>query len=237
MKAVGRPMMPTKLPSARPPAAALVRVSRSFPSVLALEEVTLTVANGDFVSIMGPSGSGKSTLLNILGLLDRPTAGHYCLGGIDTGKLTERNRSLLRGTMLGFVFQAFHLLQRLSVLENVMLGMAYSGIDRRERIRRAGHALAQVAMSHLAASYPRTLSGGERQRVAIARALAGRPEILLADEPTGNLDGANAAGILEVLSGLNQCGLTIILVTHDPSVAACASKRVAMREGRLEQVT
>jgi putative ABC transport system ATP-binding protein len=213
-------------------------VTRSFPgatTVLALRDVDMTINWGDYVSIMGPSGSGKSTLLNVLGLLDRPTVGRYELDGVDTAPLRDRDRTRLRGRRLGFVFQAFHLLVRRTVLENVVLGMAYGGIPRAERRERAWRALERVSMTHRALFYPSTLSGGERQRVAIARAVAGSPGLLLADEPTGNLDAATSAEVLGVLEDLNRSGLAIAVVTHDPEVSAAARRRFTMRDGRLAE--
>ncbi|MDR2377838.1 MAG: ABC transporter ATP-binding protein [Bifidobacteriaceae bacterium] len=220
---------------------ALVRldgVARSFPgatTVLALRDVDMVIHQGDYVSIMGPSGSGKSTLLNVLGLLDRPTVGRYELDGVDTAPLKDRDRTRLRGRRLGFVFQAFHLLARRSVLENVALGMTYSGVPRGQRRGRAWRALERVSMTHRASFYPTTLSGGERQRVAVARAVAGEPALLLADEPTGNLDAATSAEVLELLEDLNRSGLAIAVVTHDPEVSAAARRRFAMRDGRLRE--
>lgn len=231
-----RPVVPVpSVPVARP----LVRlegVTRSFPgvtTVLALRDVDIVIGRGDYVSIMGPSGSGKSTLLNVLGLLDRPTVGRYALNGIDTGPLKDRDRTRLRGRALGFVFQGFHLLPRRTVFENVMLGMTYSGLVRGERRVRAASALERVAMTHRAGFYPTTLSGGERQRVAIARAIAGEPSLLLADEPTGNLDAATSGEVLGVLAQLNHAGLAVAVVTHDPEVSRAARRRFVMRDGRL----
>ncbi|MDR1394237.1 MAG: ABC transporter ATP-binding protein [Bifidobacteriaceae bacterium] len=214
-------------------------VSRSFPGppeVLALRDADLTVVRGDYVSIMGPSGSGKSTMLNMLGLLDRPTVGRYSLAGQDTAPLKDRDRTRLRGRMIGFVFQSFHLLARRSVLDNVMLSMIYGGVPKAQRRQRAWGALEQVSMTHRAAFYPGTLSGGERQRAAIARAVASEPELLLADEPTGNLDSGTSGEVLEMLEGLNQAGLAVIVVTHDPEIAAAARRRFQMRDGRLKEV-
>jgi len=216
------------------PVAVLTGVSRSFGAVRAVIDVDLTVGRGDYVSIMGPSGSGKSTLLNLLGLLDRPTAGLYELDGFDAGSLPERKRTRLRGTRLGFVFQAFHLLPRLTVFDNVMLGMAYSGLPRGERRERATDALARVRLEHRAKFYPRTLSGGERQRAAIARAVAGGPAILLADEPTGNLDTATASDVMDVFDDLHRQGLTLVVVTHDPAVGNRADRVLTMSDGQVD---
>ncbi|MCL1838705.1 MAG: ABC transporter ATP-binding protein [Propionibacteriaceae bacterium] len=223
--------------SSAPPVAQLRHVVRVFagtPPVLAVNDVSLRVEAGDYLAIMGVSGSGKSTLLNLLGLLDRPTSGSYELGGVDSTTLGERQRCQLRGTMLGFVFQSFHLLPDRTVLENVLLGMAYSGVERSMRMRRAQQALAQVSMTHRAGFHPTTLSGGERQRVAIARALAARPKILLADEPTGNLDQNTSDEIMDVIGELRDHGLTLVVVTHDQQVAARADRIVAMRDGRID---
>ena len=214
----------------------LADVSKSFPpNVLALRGVDMVVRRGDFVSIMGPSGSGKSTLLNVVGLLDTPTVGRFDLAGVDTAGLTDKARTRLRGRELGFVFQSFHLLSRRTVFENVLLGMAYSGVPRAERGGRASTALDRVGLTHRAGFYPPTLSGGERQRVALARAVAGSPSVLLADEPTGNLDKATSGGVVELLGELNTDGLTVVVVTHDATVAQAARKRYAMDDGRLRE--
>jgi putative ABC transport system ATP-binding protein len=174
-------------------------------------------------------------MLNALGLLDRPTVGRYELAGVDTGPLPDRDRTRLRGQRLGFVFQGFHLLPRRTVFENVLLGMAYSGVPRASRRARAARALERVSMTHRASFYPTTLSGGERQRVAIARAIAGEPTLLLADEPTGNLDAATSAEVLDVLEELNGAGLAVVVVTHDPDVSSAARRQFTMRDGRLRE--
>lgn len=218
------------------PVVTLLDVHRSFPGppeVQAVRGVNLTISTGEYVSIIGPSGSGKSTLLHLLGLLDQPTAGHYLLDGEDVSGLPERDRSAVRGQRIGFVFQAFHLLPTRSVLDNVMLSMLYQAIGRTERRRRADEALARVGLEHRREFSPRTLSGGERQRVAIARALAGRPSLLLADEPTGNLDQANAAGVLDLFDELHRDGLTLAVITHDEAVSHRADRRVRMTDGWL----
>ena len=214
-------------------------VSRSFPGpreVVAVRGVDVGIRHGDYVSIMGPSGSGKSTFLNLLGLLDTPTLGSYRLDGIDITGMSDKARTQVRGRRIGFVFQAFHLLPRRTVFDNVLGGMAYSGVPRAERSGRAERALEQVSMGHRAEFFPTTLSGGERQRVSVARAIAGRPSLLLADEPTGNLDAATSQGILDLFDQLNRRGLTIVLVSHDPVVAARAGRRMVMTDGRLEEV-
>lgn len=213
-------------------------VTRSFPGppeVQALRGVTLRVARGDYLSIVGPSGSGKSTMLNLLGLLDRPTVGEYRLAGALTSELDDAARTALRARRIGFVFQAFHLLPRRTVLENVMLPMLYNGTPRGEREHRAREALDRVRLTHRIGFSPTLLSGGERQRVAIARAVVSRPELLLADEPTGNLDETTAGEIMRLFEELNDDGLTVMLITHDDAVARRARRRIRLRDGRIEQ--
>lgn len=207
------------------------------PPVHALRPVDLTVHRGEFVTIVGPSGSGKSTFLNVAGLLDRPTEGTYLLDGIDTGTLKDTARTALRGTRIGFVFQAFHLLAHRSATENVELGMLYGDVPRRRRTDRARTALDRVGLGHRQYAFPATLSGGERQRVAIARALAPRPALLLCDEPTGNLDTATAADVLELLEELHAAGMTILLITHDPYIARRGTRTLAIRDGVLSELT
>lgn len=217
----------------------LKNVSRRFgadPPVAALTNVNLTVARGDWLAITGPSGAGKSTLLNIIGCLDTPTSGQYLFGGLDTGALSDRERAGLRGTRIGFVFQSFHLLPYRSVLENVMLAEVYRGRSQGGRKARALSALSEVGLEGRANFFPTKLSGGERQRVAIARALLGSPDLLLCDEPTGNLDSASTTRLLELLRSLNRRRLTIVIVTHDEKVAAYASRRVEMKDGRLTEL-
>jgi putative ABC transport system ATP-binding protein len=201
--------------------------------VSALSEVSLRVDRGEYVSIVGPSGSGKSTLLNILGLLDRPSAGSYRFEGFEVADLDENTRTALRGRRIGFVFQSFHLLSHRSVVENVALSMLYSGVSARLREDRARAALDAVGLGHRADFTPTRLSGGERQRVAIARAIVSGPAVLLADEPTGNLDSKTSAAILELFDQLRADGLTIVMITHDGSVAARADRSVSIRDGRL----
>lgn len=215
----------------------LDRLSRTFgssPPVRALQQVHLTVEQGDYLAIVGPSGSGKSTLLNVLGLLDRPTRGRYLLDGIDTASLGDAARAALRSQRIGFVFQSFHLLPHRSALENVMLGALYQGISRRERRRRASEALERVGLAHRASFVPTRLSGGERQRVAVARALVAQPSLLLCDEPTGNLDSVNTAAVLDLFDELLASGLTIVIITHEADVAARAHRRVRIVDGRLQ---
>lgn len=206
------------------------------PAVQALRGVELVIERGDFLAIVGPSGSGKSTMLNTLGLLDRPSSGTYRFEGIDTAELTEDERAALRGRALGFVFQSFHLMPTRSVLENVMLATAYAGIDAGERERLARNALEQVGLAHRVEFSPATLSGGERQRVAIARAVSTSPRLLLADEPTGNLDRENSEAVLRLFSELGADGLTIVMITHDSAVADAAERRVRISDGRLSEL-
>jgi len=217
----------------------LVGVSRVFesdPPVNALRDVDLTVLPSEYVAIVGPSGSGKSTLLNVVGLLDRPTRGQYWLDGVEVSALSESERSAVRAERVGFVFQSFHLLAHRSALENVMFGSLYQGISRRERYERAARALVQVGLGPRAGFRPTHLSGGERQRVAIARALAAGPSVLLCDEPTGNLDTANTVAILDLIDELVAGGLTVLVITHDESVAARARRRVGIVDGQLSEL-
>jgi putative ABC transport system ATP-binding protein len=213
----------------------LQSVSKTFGGraqpVVALDEVTFTVRPGEFVAIQGPSGSGKSSLLNILGCLDHPSSGTYLLESIDVAQLNDRSLSRLRSQKIGFVFQSFNLLPRGTALENVEIPMIYrqEAFDR----ARARAALRQVGLEQRANHFPNELSGGEQQRVAIARALVNDPVLILADEPTGNLDPASAAGILAVLETLHRGGRTIIIVTHDESIAARARRRILIRGGRI----
>jgi putative ABC transport system ATP-binding protein len=214
-------------------------VTRSFPGppeVEALRAVNLTIERGDYISIVGPSGSGKSTMLNILGLLDRPSVGEYRLEGVVTNALSEQARAAERAHRIGFVFQAFHLMSRRTVLENVMMPMLYNGTPRIERESLARAALERVGLAQRSSYRPDFLSGGERQRVAIARALASRPSILLADEPTGNLDQATAGEIMGLFEELNDDGLTVAVITHDVEVARRASRTVSIDRGRLSEL-
>ena len=224
-----------------PPLVELRELWRTFPGeppVHALRAVNLQVHRGDHLSIVGPSGSGKSTMLNILGCLDRPTAGVHLLDGLDVAGLSEDQRAAVRGGRIGFVFQAFHLLPHRSVAENVMLAEVYTGrADRAGRRQRAEAALARVGLSHRAGFLPTRLSGGERQRVAIARALMGDhgddPRLLLCDEPTGNLDSRTTASILELFEELRADGLTIVVITHDADVSARAARTVHLADGMV----
>ena len=221
------------------PVVRLVGLSRTFgedPPVHALRDVDLTIRPGEWVAIVGPSGSGKSTLLNILGLLDRQTAGTYHFDGIDVAGLDDLQRAGLRGRGIGFVFQSFHLLPHRSVVENVMLAELYVGKPRRGRRQRARTALDRVGLADRAEFLPTKLSGGQQQRAAIARALIGEPDLLLADEPTGNLDSHNAEGVLDVFRQLSDEGLTLAVITHDEHVASRASRRVRIVDGVLHEV-
>lgn len=215
----------------------LVGVGRSFQSgevaVAALRDVDLQVGTSDYLSIVGPSGSGKSTLLNIVGLLDRHTAGTFRFEGQDLATIGEGNRTRLRAERIGFVFQAFHLLSHRSVLDNVKLATVYSRVDPAQRSERARAALDRVGLTHRIDFPPSRLSGGERQRVAIARAIVTRPSLLLCDEPTGNLDSATSESILALFAELRSDGLTLLVVTHDPNVSAHADRTVHMRDGFL----
>jgi putative ABC transport system ATP-binding protein len=202
--------------------------------VHALRGVSLDIETGDFVAVMGASGSGKSTLMNILGCLDRPTKGHYFLDGIDVSQRSKVELARIRNRKLGFVFQQFNLLARTSALENVELPTVYAGIPPEERAKRAKFSLERVGLADRASHYPSQLSGGQQQRVAIARALVNRPSILLADEPTGNLDSKTGEEILGVFEHLHEQKNTIILVTHDPNIAAHAWRTVTIRDGRVE---
>lgn len=204
------------------------------PPVTALHQCDLTVSRGEYVSVVGPSGSGKSTFLNVVGLLDRPTSGRYLLDGIDTGQLSEGDRSSLRGSRIGFVFQSFHLMPHRSALENVMLPLVYRrDMARLSRVGSAAEALDWVGLTHRSHALPSQLSGGERQRVAIARALAAAPSLLLCDEPTGNLDTHTTEVILSLLDELHNSGITILIITHDPGVADRTERTITIRDGVL----
>jgi len=204
--------------------------------VAAVRDVSFSLERGEFVAITGPSGSGKSTLMHILGCLDRPSSGDYWFRGEKVSELSPARLAQIRNRSIGFVFQSFSLLPRTSALENVELPLYYSPLPLAEQRRAAKRALAQVGLSDRASHRPSQLSGGQQQRVAIARALVNEPDLLLADEPTGNLDSQSGAEILSLIASLNrERGLTVVLVTHDPTVAACARRRISLRDGRVTE--
>jgi putative ABC transport system ATP-binding protein len=205
----------------------------SDPPVYALRAVSFSVEAGELVAIVGPSGSGKSTLLHIMGTLDRPTSGVVRITGFDIARMADRDLAAVRATHVGFIFQQFHLAEHSSALENVADGLLYAGVGARERRRRAAAALDRVGLAGRAGFRPTRLSGGERQRVAIARALVGQPAIVLADEPTGNLDSAAGAAVVALLQNLNAEGSTIIVITHDRDLAARLPRRIDVLDGRI----
>ncbi len=205
--------------------------------VHALRGIDLTVAKGDYLAVMGPSGSGKSTLLNLLGCLDRPTSGSYVLDGREVAGLNDEELTQVRRHKIGFVFQVFHLVPRLTALDNVALPMMFAGVPAKQREDTARRALASVGLSERAHHRPQQLSGGERQRVAIARSTVMGPSILLADEPTGNLDTKSGREVIELLEGMNRAGLTLIVVTHDPLVGARARGQVRLVDGSIVEAT
>ncbi len=224
---------------APPPVVELRGAAREFPGdppVHALHPADLQVAAGEYLSVVGPSGSGKSTLLNLLGLLDRPSSGEYLVDGIPTAQAGERERAALRAQHIGFVFQAFHLLPHRTVLENVMLATIYSGVPRAERHARAVEALDRVGLTHRLDFRPTVLSGGERQRTAVARAVVSQPRVLLADEPTGNLDSESSAAVLDLFDELHAGGLTLLVITHEDDVSARAQRRVRISDGHLREI-
>jgi ABC-type lipoprotein export system ATPase subunit len=226
----------TRPPEGTPAVVELRGVSRTFdrdPPVYALRDVDLSIWPGEWLAIVGPSGSGKSTLLNVLGLLDRHTAGTYRFDGVDVAELDDLDRAGLRGRRIGFIFQAFHLLPHRTVLENVMLAELYVGSPRQGRRQRALDALERVGLGDRASFLPTRLSGGQRQRAAIARSLMADPGLLLCDEPTGNLDSKSAGNVLDILGELSASGLTLVVITHDEQVATRAHRRVRIVDGHL----
>jgi putative ABC transport system ATP-binding protein len=223
--------------SAPSPLLSLENVSKVYQmgdvEVHALRGVSLTIAEGEFVAVMGASGSGKSTLMNIVGCLDRPTGGVYRLDGEDISRLDRYALASKRNRTLGFVFQSFNLLSRTSALENVELPLLYAGVSTRERHERASAALHRVGLGDRVHHHPNQMSGGQQQRVAIARALVGDPRVILADEPTGNLDSATSVEVMAIFQDLRLSGITVVLVTHEPDIASYAARVVTMKDGRL----
>jgi putative ABC transport system ATP-binding protein len=212
---------------------AVTKVYGEQPPVLALRGASFSVERGELLAIVGPSGSGKSTLLHVMGTLERPSSGVVRIGGVDAARLSDREVSLLRARVIGFVFQQFFLAEQATVRENVADGLLYAGVPAAERYRRADEALERVGLSDRVKFKPTKLSGGERQRVAIARAVVGRPAIVLADEPTGNLDSTTGASIMELISELNASGATIIMITHDGALADQLPRQIRLLDGHV----
>ncbi len=231
------PGLTSEVPAGPAPIVALERVSRTYAMdgvrVDALRDVTLQVRPGEFVAIVGPSGSGKSTMMNIVGCLDRPSAGVYRLAGTLVAELDDDGLARLRSRTIGFVFQSYNLLPRTTALDNVATPLLYQGVGRKERVARATAALERLGLADRLHHEPSQLSGGQQQRVAVARAIVTDPALILADEPTGNLDSASGQDVLAVLRELHAAGRTIVLITHDSDVAAAASRQVHIRDGQL----